>query len=87
MTREPYTEPYTRRERLSIRRDLLTYDVRQFFREGIWVKLAWMLPHELAKWAFVRVSANVTDVPPDQITYTVAAKAWDAKRVKPVEST
>ena len=64
--------------RLALWRD----DLQQFRREGVWIKLAWALPHDLAKWAFVRVATNVTDRPPDEITYEVAAKAWDAKRAR-----
>ena len=64
--------------RLALWRD----DFEQFRREGVWKKLAWMLPHDLAKWAHVRVASNVTDIPPSEVTYEIAAKAWDAKRAR-----
>lgn len=86
MKREPYTEPYTRRERLSIRKELLTYDVRRFFREGIWRRLAWMLPHRVCLWAFIRVAGHAwvaTNKPPDELNYPAIYDAWEAKRSKP----
>lgn len=84
MKREPWTEPYTRRERLNIRYDLKRYDVRRFFEAGLWQRLAWMLPRKLALWAFIRVCGNVSDLPPDQITYPVAYDRWErVKRRKP----
>lgn len=83
MKRESWTEPYTRRERLSIQYDLKRYDVRRFFEDGLWRRIAFRLPHKIKLWCFICVSANVTDRPPDQITYPVAYDQWEARRHKP----
>lgn len=79
MKREPYTEPYTLRERLSIQVDLKRYDVRRFFEEGIWRRIAFKLPHKLALWAFIRVCGNAGTAP-DDTTYPVAYEAWEARK-------
>lgn len=85
--REPFTKPYTRRERLSIRYSLKRYDVQQFFREGIWRRVAWRLPHGLAYWTMIRVFghawAEAGNKTPNELTYEDVSKAWEAKHAKP----
>lgn len=79
MTRDPYTEPYTLRERMTIRCNLKRYDVLQFFEEGLWRRIAFRLPRKIVLWSFIRVCGNV-DLPPDQITYPVAYDRWKARK-------
>ena len=49
--------------------------------ENIYRWLAWKLPKNLAKWAYIRVFAYSTSVhptkTPDEITYSQTAKAWE----------
>ena len=47
--------------------------------EKLWIRLAWLLPRGLAKWAYIRVFAYATKVhktkTPDEITYSDTMKA------------
>lgn len=84
--RTPWTEPYTRRERARIRYDLAAYDVRAFFREGIWQRLAWLLPHQLVLWCFIRAAGHAwveTNKPPEELNYPVVYEAWERRRIRP----
>jgi len=54
------------------------------FPEKIFMKIAWMLPHEITKWAFIRVMAHATTGPnshrhPEEVTYSDAYKSWESK--------
>lgn len=50
--------------------------------DKLWMKLAWMLPKPVAKWAYIRVWAHATsihgDKSIDQISYQDAMRAWRA---------
>jgi hypothetical protein len=83
MERTAWTEPYTARERLSIRWDLKRYDIAAFFREGIWRGLAFKMPDKIAYWCFIQVMSHAwceTNKEPDAITYSEAANSWEARR-------
>lgn len=83
--REPWTTPYTLKERASIRYSLKRYDLWRFWDSGLWQRLAFALPDRVALWAFIRVmayaSARVENGTrhPNSITYEEAYKAWTEK--------
>jgi hypothetical protein len=80
IAREPYTEPYTLRERLGIAWSLKRHDLWRFRETGLWQWLAGKLPRRLVLFAFVRVMSHAwveTGKTPDAITYEEAYKAWE----------
>lgn len=80
LTKGSFTEPYTLRERISIRFDLARYDVWRFREDGFARWVAFHLPRKLALWAFIRVMANAgSDQHPDEMTYGDAYKAWERR--------
>ncbi len=54
------------------------------FREWICMKIAWMLPKEVVKWCFFRMTAHATQgkyantLVPD-LAWEVIAKRWEDK--------
>lgn len=60
------------------------YDVRRFFREGIWQKIAFRMPRRVAYWAMIRVVSHAWvqagTKEPDQITYSEMCEAWMPSR-------
>lgn len=54
------------------------------WRERMVMKFVWALPHEVVKWAFMRVMANATQGPygmdhPDSVSWGMALARWEAK--------
>lgn len=82
LTREPYSEPLTLRERVAVTRYGIKHDVRTFWRNGLWERLAQRMPRRLAYFAFVRVMAHAwSDAKhkePNDITYQEACERWES---------
>lgn len=80
LTRAPYSDPLTLRERLAVKRDLATYDARKFIHTGFWQWLAHRLPRRLVYFAYIRVMAHawaeVGNKHPDEIGYQEACERW-----------
>lgn len=47
-------------------------------KERIWIKLAWLLPRDLAKWAFIRVSTHGEQGNPGDTRALDALNRWGA---------
>jgi hypothetical protein len=83
ITREPWTDPLTIRERMAVKRSLFSYDVRRFFRDGIWQWMAHKLPERVIYFAMMRgyaaVWSHVGTITPDLIDFDMAMKYWGRK--------
>lgn len=51
---------------------------RNVWREKLPMWVAWMLPHQVALWAFIRVYAATGDAPGPE--YTRAYQHWEQRR-------
>lgn len=80
IAREPFTEPFPFRERLSIRVYWARHDIGKWLRYGVWQSLAHKLPRRLAYFAYVRVMAHAWaeagNKHPDELTYREVCERW-----------
>ena len=83
LSKASFAEPYSLRERISIRFDLARYDLWRLRTEGIPQFIAYRVPRKVAYWAFIRVFssawADAENKTPDELTYDEVAKAWECK--------
>lgn len=83
IARTPWTEPLTTRERIDVLVTGKKYDVRRWWKSGLWRWIAHRLPRRLALFVYIRVMAEAwaaTNKSPDEITYEEAYKIWEGKR-------
>lgn len=84
MQRVAFTEPFTIRERMSIKWAFARYDVRRFIESGLWQKLAHLLPRRIAYFAYIRVVAHawaqVGNKHPDELNYGETCDLWMAPK-------
>jgi hypothetical protein len=71
--RQPWTEPYSRKERLLMRGDYFAYRWGIFWTESVPHWIARHLPHAVKKWVLVDAAANAwaaaKTISPDALTY------------------
>ena len=74
MSREPWTAPYSLRERLLVWSDWRRYRWGRFWTETVPLAIARKLPRIVRKWVVIDVASrswSEQNLSPDQITYDV----------------
>lgn len=83
LARQPYTEPLTSRERLSVFVYGTKLNLKALRRDGFPRFVANKLPKRVAYFAYVRVFAHAWsdagNKTPDDITYEDACKSWQSR--------
>lgn len=83
IAREPFTEPYTLRERYAVWLDLNRYRRERFWSETLPIRVAQRLPRRVRLWVVVLAAADTgvrRDLAPDRICYPDMATDLDNPR-------